>query len=501
MNMGSFQKKLLSFAAVAFVSSAISVGAYALISNESSSRMTDMDIIGTEQRVAGDFVRVSNMAPQTMDFTQIAEKSVNAVVSIKSTITPKQTSRSRIQDPFFEFFFGPGREMPTPQQQPRIGTGSGVIISSDGYIITNNHVIEGADKIDITLNDKRAFNAKVIGSDPSTDLALLKIEAKGLPMMKFGNSDLLKVGEWVLAVGNPMGLTSTVTAGIVSAKGRSIGTGKSMSIESYIQTDAAVNPGNSGGALVNTNGELVGINTMIVSQTGSYIGYSFAVPSNIAIKIVSDLKKYGCVQRAMLGVTIREMTAELAEEKDIDFVAGVYIVGVEERGSAKEAGLKEGDIIVAVDGTGIASVARLQEEISLHNPGDKVAITVVRDGKRKNIDVVLKNLQGDTSITQPTDFTSLGAAFSELTDKQKESYGISAGVEVTATKEGKFQRAGIRKGFIILNINGEIIYSPDTIERIYDDIQKSSSRDKVMFITGIYPNGKSAYYAVDLASE
>lgn len=499
--MESFQKKLLSFAVVAFVSSAVSVGAYALIKKEASSSMTDMDVDGTEQSVSGNFVRVSNVAPQTIDFTQIAEKSVNAVVSIKSTITPKQSSSRQFQDPFFEFFFGPGKQIPAPQQQPRVGTGSGVIISSDGYIITNNHVIEGADKIEITLNDKRAFNAKIVGSDPSTDLALLKIGAKDLPMMKFGNSDLLKVGEWVLAVGNPMGLTSTVTAGIVSAKGRSIGAGKSMSIESYIQTDAAVNPGNSGGALVNTNGELVGINTMIVSQTGSYIGYSFAVPSNIAIKIVSDLKEYGCVQRALLGVTIQEMSAELAKEKNIDFTAGVYIVDIAERSSAKEAGLKQGDIIVAVDGTSISTVARLQEEISLHHPGDKVTISIIRDGKRKNVEVLLKNQQGDTTITKPSDFTSLGAAFSELTDKQKETYGISAGVEVTAMTEGKFLRAGIRKGFIILNINGEIIDSADTIERIYDDIQKSASRDKVMFISGIYPSGKSAYYAVNLASE
>lgn len=498
--MESFQKKLLSFAVVAFVSSAVSVGSYALIKNGAASSMSDMDAVETEQTIDGSFVRVSNIAPQTMDFTQIAEKSVNAVVSIKSTITPKQSSSRQFQDPFFEFFFGPG-QVPTPQQQPRVGTGSGVIISNDGYIITNNHVIEGADKIDITLNDKRAFNAKVVGSDPSTDLALLKIDAKDLPMLKFGNSDLLKVGEWVLAVGNPMGLTSTVTAGIVSAKGRSIGAGKSMSIESYIQTDAAVNPGNSGGALVNTNGELVGINTMIVSQTGSYIGYSFAVPSNIAIKIVSDLKEYGCVQRALLGVTIQEMSAELAKDKNIDFVAGVYIVDIAERSSAKEAGLKKGDIITAIDGTNISTVARLQEEISLHHPGDKVKVTVMRDGKKKEIEVLLKNQQGDTSITKPSDFTSLGVAFSELTDKQKDSYGISAGVEVVATKEGKFQRAGIRKGFIILNINGEIVDSVDTIERIYDDIQKSNSRDKVMFITGIYPNGKSAYYAVDLASE
>lgn len=498
--MESFRKKLVSFAVVALVSSAVSVGTYALVQKDISSSATNTGSFGTEQNIPGNFVRTSSVAPQSVDFTQIAEKSVNAVVSIKSTITPKQSKR-QIQDPFFEFFFGPGQQFSTPQQQPTVGTGSGVIISSDGYIITNNHVIEGADKIDITLNDKRAFNAKVIGSDPATDLALLKIDAKDLPMMTFGNSDLLKVGEWVLAVGNPMGLTSTVTAGIVSAKGRSIGSSKSMSIESYIQTDAAVNPGNSGGALVNTNGELVGINTLILSQTGSYIGYSFAVPSNIAVKIVTDLKEYGCVQRAMLGVTIREMSAEFAEEKNIDFIAGVYIVEIADMSSAKEADLKPGDIIIAANGASISSVAKLQEEISLHHPGDKITITVMRDGKKKNIEVLLKNQQGNTTITKASDFTSLGVAFSELTDKQKEAYGISAGVEVVATKEGKFQRAGIKKGFIILNINGEIVDSTDTIERIYSDIVKSGSRDKVMFITGIYPNGKSAYYAVDLATE
>lgn len=497
--MEGFRKKLVSFAVVALVSSVVSVGTYALIQKDTSSSATDMLSFGTEQNVSGSFVRTSSVAPQSVDFTQIAEKSVNAVVSIKSTITPKQSKR-QMQDPFFEFFFGPGQQFSTPQQ-PTVGTGSGVIISSDGYIITNNHVIEGADKIDITLNDKRAFNAKVIGSDPATDLALLKIDAKDLPMMTFGNSDLLKVGEWVLAVGNPMGLTSTVTAGIVSAKGRSIGSSKSMSIESYIQTDAAVNPGNSGGALVNTNGELVGINTLILSQTGSYIGYSFAVPSNIAVKIVTDLKEYGCVQRAMLGVTIREMSDEFAKEKNIDFIAGVYIVEIADMSSAKEAGLKTGDIIIAANGINISSVAKLQEEISLHHPGDKITITVMRDGKKKNIEVVLKNQQGNTTITKASDFTSLGVAFSELTDKQKEAYGISAGVEVVATKEGKFQRAGIRKGFIILNINGEIVDSTETIERIYSDIVKSGSRDKVMFITGIYPSGKSAYYAVDLATE
>lgn len=498
--MESYRKKLLSIAVVAFVSSTVSVGAYAFI--KESSTKENIETVGNEPNVAGSFVRVSNTAAQTIDFTDVADMSVNAVVSIKSTVNPKQSSQRRqLQDPFFDFFFGQGPNSQMPQPQPQVGMGSGVIISNDGYIITNNHVVENADKIEVTLNDRRQFNAKMVGGDPSTDLALLKIDAKDLPMLKFGNSEKLKVGEWVLAVGNPMGLTSTVTAGIVSAKGRTIGTGKSMSIESYIQTDAAVNPGNSGGALVNTNGELVGINTMILSQTGNYIGYSFAVPSNIAIKIVSDLKEYGAVQRALLGVSIREMSADWAKENSIDFVPGVYIADVVDRGSAMAAGLKKGDIIVAVDGVDIKSVSKLQEEISLHHPGDTVKVTIIRKGDKKDIDVLLKNQQGDTNITKPSDFTSLGAGFKELSDKEKSAYGISAGVEVAGVNTGKFQKAGVRKGFIVLNINGEIVDSIQTLERIYNEILTSDARDKVMFISGIYPNGRSAYYAVDLTAE
>ena len=500
--MDNFGKKLLGFTAVAFVSSAITIGAYTILNNknvEPEIRYVEWNNVGMNSN--GQFVNVSNPINQVIDFTSVADMSVNAVVSIRSTVTPKQSRQMpQIPDPFLQFFFGDGyNSSPTPQQQT--SSGSGVIISNDGYIITNNHVIEGGDKVEVILNDKRMFNAKIVGTDQSTDLALLKIEGEEFPMLKFGNSDMLKVGEWVLAVGNPMGLNSTVTAGIVSAKGRAIGAGKSMSIESYIQTDAAVNPGNSGGALVNANGELVGINTMILTQTGSYIGYSFAVPSNIAIKIVNDLKEYGSVQRALLGVTIIEMSADLAKDKKIDFINGVYIESVNDRSSAKEAGLKKGDIITAIDGEKINSSSKLQELISLHHPGDKIVITIVRDEKEKEIEVILKNQQGNTSITKPSDFGALGAGFAELNNEKKNSYGISSGVEVVGIKDGKFQRAGIRKGFIILNINGEVVNSTDDIERIYNSIQNSSSRDKVMFITGIYPNGRSAYYAVDIAIE
>lgn len=497
--MNNFGKKLLGFASIVLVSSSVSIGAYLMLSENNSDIRGEYVENGMDYN--GRFINVSNPSSQAIDFTGVADMSVNAVVSIRTTITPKQTRQiPQMQDPFFEFFFGDRYNNPPAQQRPQMAQGSGVIISNDGYVITNNHVIDGADKIEVTLNDKRMFNAKVIGADPSTDLALLKIEGENFPFLRFGNSDMLRVGEWVLAVGNPMGLNSTVTAGIVSAKGRAIGAGKSMSIESYIQTDAAVNPGNSGGALVNTNGELVGINTMILSQTGSYIGYSFAVPSNIAIKIVNDLKEYGSVQRALLGVTIIEMSADLAKEKDIDFVNGVYIESVSDRSSAKEAGLKKGDIVISIDGVETYSSAKLQEQISLHHPGDKIEVTIIRDGKQKVIEVVLKNQQGDTSITKPSDYAILGAGFSQLTDKQKSSLGVSAGVEVTAVREGKFQRAGIRKGFIILDINGEIVSSTDDIERIYNEIHNSSSRDKVMWIKGMYPDGRSAYYAIDIAN-
>ncbi|MBR4154270.1 MAG: PDZ domain-containing protein, partial [Paludibacteraceae bacterium] len=272
------------------------------------------------------------------------------------------------------------------------------------------------------------------------------------------------------------------------------------SIESYIQTDAVINSGNSGGALVNTKGELIGINTLIISETGRYIGYSFAVPSNIAIKIVNDLKEYGNVQRALLGVSIIEMNADFAKEKNIDFISGVYIESVSDRSSAKEAGLEKGDIITAVDGIAISTTSNLQEQISLHHPGDKIIVTVSRNGKFKDIEVLLKNQQGDTSITKASDYGVLGAGFAELTKDKKSSLGISYGVEVAGVKEGKFEQAGIRKGFIILNINGEIVNNPNDIERIYNTIQNSSNRDKVMFITGMYPNGRSAYYAIDISN-
>lgn len=433
-----------------------------------------------------------------LDFTKAAENSVNAVVSIRTTTV--SSSRGSYNDPFFEFFFGPGFSQPEKRSQS--GLGSGVIISSDGYIVTNNHVIDGADELEITLNDKRTFNGQVIGADPTTDLALVKIEAENLPIIKMGDSDNLKIGEWVLAVGNPFGLTSTVTAGIVSAKARRISEGSTrgqLDIESFIQTDAAVNPGNSGGALVNTAGELVGINTAIFSQTGNYAGYSFAVPTSIVSKVITDLRQYGTVQRAVMGIAFQEINSEFAQKKGLDILEGVYVSKVYDRGAAMEAGVNEGDIITKINDAKIANGAALQEQISRFNPGDKIKVTIYRDGKFVVLTMVLKNSQGNTSVTKALNFTTLGVGFKELTNEQKKELNTRNGIQVVGVKDGKFKSAGIREGFVILQVNDIDITSVKDMEKLFESITRSNETHKVMFITGIYPNGKTMYYAVDLS--
>lgn len=445
------------------------------------------------------YTPVAHRAIET-DFTQAAESTVNAVVSIRTTTVAAQSSGG-FNDPFLEFFFGQGRGM-QPQPQPRSGLGSGVIISADGYIVTNNHVVKGADKLEVTLNDKRSFNGRIIGSDPNTDLALVKIEATDLPIVQFGNSDDLKIGEWVLAVGNPFGLTSTVTAGIVSAKARRISgnmPGSQMGIESFIQTDAAVNPGNSGGALVNTSGELVGINTAIFSETGNYAGYSFAIPSTIVSKVIADLRQYGTVQRAVMGIGFQEITSALAQEKNLDVLEGVYVGEVYDLSAAMEAGIEEGDIITSINGVKIKNGAALQEQISRYRPGDKIKVSILRNGKQHEIGLTLKNSQGSTEMKKAVDFGSLGTSFKDLSEKQMREMNIRNGIQVVGLKDGKFKSAGIREGFVVLEINGQNIRSVSDMESIFDSIVRSSQSRKVMFITGIYPNGKVMYYAVDLS--
>ncbi len=462
------------------------------------------------------FIRTSNGASFETDFTVAAEKTVNAVVCIKSFTTRQQNPYGNQggYDPFgmFDFFFGPQQR---PQQQPRqqqrnsepvqSGLGSGVILSEDGYIVTNNHVIDGADKLEVLLNDNSTYEARVIGTDEATDLALIKIDAQKLSPVTFGDSESLKVGEWVLAVGNPFGFNSTVTAGIVSAKARSLSqnsrNGK-MGIESFIQTDAALNPGNSGGALVNLKGELIGINSAIYSNTGSYSGFSFAIPTTIVKKVMTDLRQYGTVQRAVLGCAVAELDAKIAKEKNITAVkSGLIVSNVTDRSTAKELGLQPDDVITAINNVEVHNYAQLVEQLNKFRPGDQISVTYYRNNKKETKSGVLRNTQGNTTITKKGDFSEIGCAFMKLTDENKRSLGISSGVKVAGLKNGAFRDAGIKDGFIITDINGRSVNSSDDVEAIYNQIMKADDEDKVMFITGLYPTGKKYYYAVNLAQE
>lgn len=504
--MNSLKKTLLGLVLVAGVSSGVSVWVYSAMQSDAS---------GSEGAVVVEAVDGSAYATPTAytpavarpaietDFTKAAAATVNAVVSIKSTVMQQQRSSSSMEEEFFKYFFGQGGGRSyTPQ--PRIGMGSGVIISEDGYVVTNNHVIDGADKIEVTLNDKRTFTATLVGTDPMTDLALIKVDADDLPIVRFGDSDKLQVGEWVLAVGNPFQLNSTVTAGIVSAKSRNLGmisSGRTLGIESFIQTDAAVNPGNSGGALVNTAGELVGINTAIYSETGNYAGYSFAIPTTIVSKVITDLKQYGTVQRAMLGIVIHEMNDEYSKEKKVKLRKGVYVEDVAERSAAMEADLRAGDVIVAINGVETPTPSILQEQVARYRPGDKVKIEFYRGDDKKSADAILKNSHGGTEVTKAMNIDMLGATLKEVDDATKSQLRIRGGVQITELSAGQFKQAGIREGFVILDINGVKVMSVKNVEDAFRTIIKGDNTDKVMFIKGIYPNGKMAYYAVPLSEQ
>ena len=445
------------------------------------------------------------MASTPPNFVEVAERTIDGVVNIRTEKAVRMT-QERFFDPF-EFFFGipsqrdPRQEGRSRQEAPKqVDIGSGVIISRDGYIVTNNHVIDGADDVYVTTNSNEEYKAKVVGTDPFTDLALIKIEGdKELTAIPFGNSDDLRVGEWVLAIGNPFNLRSTVTAGIVSAKGRAAGSGQgSLQVGSFIQSDVAVNPGNSGGALVNMAGELIGINTMIYSSTGNYAGISFAIPTSIVHKVVSDLKEYGTVQRAVLGIAGTNITSAATEKYDLKVSQGALVMEVADRSSAKQAGLKEGDVITSIDGHSISTMSDLQEAISTHKPGDKVRMAVDRKGKAMTIDLVLKNSEGNTDAVTRIDESSIGAAFLELTDKEMSDLGISYGVKVVGVdRDGKFFRAGIRKGDVILAVNNLRVSKKDDVEKVVRDVVKSSS-DKVLFVKLLNTNGRINYVAVDL---
>ncbi len=431
-----------------------------------------------------------------INLTDAADKSVHAVVHIKSTEKGKTAVIRRAPD-IYDFFFGDGMgRQQRVQTQPRVGFGSGVILSADGYIVTNNHVIDGADEITVTLNDNRTFPARLIGTDANTDLALVKIEAEDeLPFLTVGDSDNLKIGEWVLAVGNPFNLTSTVTAGIVSAKARSLGV-YNGGIESFIQTDAAINQGNSGGALVNANGELVGINAVLSSPTGSYAGYGFAIPTSIMTKIVSDLKEFGTVQRAVLGIVGGTVTAELNEQENLGTVDGVYVSDVTEDGAAKSAGIEKGDVIIKFNGKPIKTMAELQETLAKTVPGTKVNVTVLRDKKEKDFDVTLVNVQGNTSVVKNVDLDILGAEFKPIDDKEKQFFKISYGLKVTGVGNGLFSKYGVKKGVVIQKVNGNAMRTIEDLQKVVK--QANSSTEPVLFISGYNAAGQRVFYSVPL---
>jgi len=455
---------------------------------------------------------VASVAPgQPVDLTYAAEKSLPSVVYIKSVVNSK-VQTVEYSDPFEDFFSDPfggffgrgqgnnGRRQRQVQTPKRAAAGSGVIISADGYIVTNNHVVDGADELTVTLNENsKEYSARIIGADKTTDLALIKIDAKDLPAIAVANSDDVKVGEWVLAVGNPLGLNNTVTAGIVSAKARSMGQG----VSSMIQTDAAINQGNSGGALVNTRGELIGINAMIYSQTGSNIGYGFAIPTAIMNKAVEDFKKYGSYQRAMIGIqggSVKDYVDAMKDQdkdvKDYGTMEGVRIDKVIEDGAADVAGLQKEDVITEVAGKKLKTMGDLQAIIAQKRPGDKVVVKYLRDKKEKSATLTLKNEQGNTKVVKNADLDVLGGQFRAITDSQKEQLGISYGLQVTKISGGRLKEAGVPQGFIIQRVNDEAM---KTIEDLQEAVKTAStSKEPVLYIQGIMPTGKKVYFAVAL---
>ncbi|MEQ8909441.1 MAG: Do family serine endopeptidase [Vicingaceae bacterium] len=481
-------KKLMNGFVMALLGGAASLGLY---------KAFEPEIVFPENQKQEETRMVNLLSSEPnagVDYVTAAEATVNGVVHVKTAGTVEYRQRSF--DPFRQFFYGDG-SYEQKYIQPVKGAGSGVIVSKNGYVVTNNHVIENADEIDVTLNNKRTYKANLVGRDPATDLAVLKIEEEELPHLDYGNSDQLRIGEWVLAVGNPFNLTSTVTAGIVSAKGRDINIlnddpyTNMSSIESFIQTDAAVNPGNSGGALVNTKGELIGINAAIKSNTGSFAGYSFAIPSNIVKKVVNDLIEYGSVQRAYIGINIRNISEEIANETELDDLNGVYIAGFSENSSADDAGLKEGDIVKEVEGLEVHNVSELQAKIGEYQPGDEVAVTVLRNGELLTKSVTLKNFEGNTEIIRNESnemMKTLGARLEDADEETLEKLAVTGGVEVKELLPGKLRKSGMQEGFIITGVDNKKVKNKNELFKILKDKKGG------VLLNGVYPNGREAYY-------
>ena len=491
-------RKFIPLLFAAILGSLISLFAFQrfIVPGQTEPVQVSTERIGFLEQPPATLARYMTKLPTTLpDFTLVAEMTVNAVVHIRTEYERKSSVYDDFfgaPDPFRDFFFGPRQRQP---QRSIVASGSGVIISDDGYIVTNNHVVAEADLIEVTLNDNRIYEAVIIGRDPTTDLALIKIEEQGLPSLSFGDSDEVRIGEWVLAVGNPFNLTSTVTAGIVSAKGRNINIlGGGTAIESFIQTDAAVNRGNSGGALVNTQGELIGINAAIASTTGSFTGYSFAIPANIAKKVMTDLKEHGEVQRGLLGITINELNSREAMERGLGIHRGAYVADVSEDGAAAAAGIQQGDLITAINGQSIRNPSELLEVLGRKRPGDDVEVGYYRDGETKTTRATLQNIYGEASLVKRQEVTvidNLGARFEAIADAERERLGIDGGVRVTGVTRGKlFANAGIRDGFIITKIDNEPVASPQELTR------KLRNKQGGVLFEGVYPNGRRGFYGI-----
>ena len=467
---------------VALAALAGGLTSYAVVKGMSNGQVTVI-----EHNEGAHFRTVNLSQDNWPDFTYAAESAVDAVVYVK--VTSSAPAMQQAPSSIFDFFFG-FPEGGAPQQRERVGSGSGVIIREDGYIVTNNHVIDGATKIEVTLNTNQTYPATLIGTDPATDIALLKIEAQGLPIIPFGDSDKLRLGEWVIAIGSPYDLRSTITAGIVSAKGRSMPnyTGE-FKIESFIQTDAAVNPGNSGGALVDKAGNLVGINTAIISKTGSYTGYSFAVPSNIVRKIAYDLMDFGSVKRAVLGIVMQPIDDKIAEDLKLSSRNGVYINEVSKSGAADEAGIKAGDVLIAIDSTRITNSASVLEAVSRFSPGDKAKVTVIRDSKEQVFEVTFKGTSQETgTLSDDGSVAFYGASIKAASEETLSKFGIKHGVEIVELGPGKIMEAGATEGFIIQYVNDQPVKTPQDVI----DIVKKSKR--AVFIQGITPSGRTGYF-------
>lgn len=479
MNMKG--KQLLTGLLMSLAGAIIALFAYTQIFDKTPSDTSDSSKIDLEHAQA--YMTSMQQRPGQIDFTFAAEQTVHAVVHV----TTKTMMGSQPQNPIMEFFYG--REAQPRPREVR-GYGSGVIISSDGYIVTNNHVIEEAENVEVTLNDRRTYQAEVIGRDPASDIALLKVKAENLPFIEYGDSENLKLGEWVLAVGNPFNLTSTVTAGIVSAKGRSLNlASEDYQIDSFIQTDAALNMGNSGGALVDTNGSLVGITSAIISPSGAYAGNSFAIPTTIVKKVVDDLREFGTVQRALIGVNITDVDYKIAEEHKLSDVRGILVTNIIENGAAEAAGLKENDVIIEFDGQPVNSVGELQVQVGKHRPGDKATVTYLRNGKKNSVAVVLKNDRGNTDVVaRESGVSAYGATLEPLTGNERRKYNVDYGVKVVDPGNGRFKDLGINKGYVILSINGKRVETPEDVRRY------SNNESSLKSISCIQPDGTIINY-------